>query len=220
MSQIATTAAEANVIRLTLDKIRAEANAGAAEKKAKSTIATRKKALAKAVEGLDLEVLGKVDEAAKTYVDQIATIDAEPHALADTEALALAEEYNRLRLLAEFLDTRKDAIKQAIFGHIDVTVGAGEKGEVKVEQAGITLRREGGGQADPAIDVDGLVEALGDDADGLFEEVHIPARVERTFSEDRLIELAAKRPEVLETVREHLVPGKARPEKFVVREIK
>ncbi|AEQ21057.1 conserved hypothetical protein [Rhodococcus phage E3] len=196
------------------------------EAEAKSTIASRKKALAKAVKSLDVDTLERVEKTFVDYVPNLATIDPElVEELNEEQQLAIGEEYVRYQQAKEFLEVRHAALKELVFGHVDATVGAHENGEIKLPQIGKVLRREGAGRTDPIVDTAVLRRSLPTDVVGeIFETVEIPeqlipAHTEEVFSEENLIAVAARRPEIFAVIREALIPGKQKTEKFVVRDL-
>lgn len=221
-----TLATTRSIVAATYRKLVAKVDAGqTADIARRSTIATRKAELAKAIASLDVEALAQVEQTFAEYVPNIATISAEDAPeLTHEQVVALAAEYVRHQRVSEFLEVRKATIKGLVFQHFDNTVGTNVNGELPVPEVGKVLKREGAGITDPELNLDKLRAALGADAEKVFVEVYvpeqiIPARIEQTFSEEALINLAATKPEILDgAIRDSLIPGKAKTSKFIMRD--
>jgi hypothetical protein len=206
-----------------LEQLFAEVNAQAVQKASRSNLATRKAAWAKAVRSYDVEKLTELQTTMQNYVDHIARIDTlEPRELTEVETSQLMAEHSNYKEIAEFLESRKDTIKKLVFAHLDETVGPNQNGAVPVPEMGMKFTREGCGIGTPTIDADKLKGLLGDDWSEVVDvidvpEQYIPAYHEEILSEDKLLELAARRPEVFEHLRESLIPGKQKTARFQAR---
>jgi len=192
------------------------------------TLAARKKAWIEAVREFDVEKLVELQTKMQGYVDKIARIDFDPEhprALTDEERLSMGSEFVDFLEISEFLTTRRDLIKEMVFGHLDATVGENTNGEIPVPEVGRTLRREGCGRTTPGIDTEKLKGLLGDDWDRCLEvtevpEQIIPAHTEVEFSEEKLMALCAEKPETLEALRQSLIPGQIKTPRFTNRAYK
>lgn len=193
----------------------------------KNTIATRKAALKKAVADLDMERLGALGRKMSGYIDKISTPDVvEPRPLTPLEAFNLMEEYADLREISEFLVVRRETMKDLVFGAIDAENSAKgldpevTNGEIPVPGLGKSFRKEGAGRTDPDLDEKKLMKVLDpEDVAKVFREEVVPATTITVLDEERLLRLAQEKPEVMEKIRDALVPGKPKSPRFVVRDL-
>lgn len=208
------------------DDLVRHADEAVAETQRARTIAQRKQAWLDAVATFDVEKLVELQGKMQGYVDKMVRIEsAEPRALTAEEVVALGAEYVDYLDIAEFLAVRKDTIRDYVYAHLDETVGEDRSGEIPVPEVGKVFKREGCGRTTPGVDVDRLRELLGADYEQCLEvtevpEQVIPAHTEVAFSEEKLMALAARKPEVLEALRQSLIPGQRKTPRFVVRPYK
>jgi len=192
----------------------------------KNTVATRKAALKKAVAELDMERLGVLGRRMASYIDKVCTPDiVEPRMLTELEAFSLMEEYIDQREIAEFLTTRRETMKELVFGAIDAENTAKgfdpeiTNGEIPVPGLGKVFRKEGAGRSEPDFDEKKLRKLLGDRADRVYREEIIPEQRTEVLDEEALLRLAQEDPSVMEVIRESLIPGKPKNPRFVVRDL-
>lgn len=193
----------------------------------RSSLAARKAAFAKAVTNNDTTVLQAIRRRMKKYIGRIAHVQMdEPRVLTPVEAFELMGEHIDLVSIQEFLASRKDTIKELVFASMDAKLAAGgidnpsaHNSAIPVAELHRIFKREGAGYSPPSLDEGKLRLLLGDDADKVFDEVEVPATSYLELDHERLIKLAQERPEVMEMIRESLVPGKERSARFVVREL-
>lgn len=181
---------------------------------------------------LTREQRDKLREIFEAVPDVFAVFDAdEPVVLDKTQASLLMEEWTAITEAEVAIKARKDRVKEMVFGSLTLTNElAGvedpdlQPGEVVVETQGRKFAREGGGRQDPTFDTEVLKEALGDQAKQVFDTVKIPrqvipARTEEVLNEDRLTGFLARNPELIELVREAIVPGAPKTTRLVVRDV-
>jgi len=188
--------------------------------KRRSTVATRKEAIRRAIEDWDLDRLLELQAKMQQIIDVITKneVSAEGGKLTPEQAADLMAEYLDERDVAELLETRREMIKEVVFAHLDET---GER-ELPVPEHGKKFCRDGGGSAPPSIDEQRLQAKLGDRWLEACEEVVIPPqpqRIEYRLSLEKLLEMAREDPSVLEDLRSCLVPGAPRKARFVVRDL-
>lgn len=85
-------------------------------------------------------------------------------------------------------------------------------------ELGKVFKREGCGYKPAQIDQKALKALLGDDADKVFVEEVIPAKTVTKLDEEALGKLIMDKPEVLEKVRQALIPGELKSPRFVIRD--
>lgn len=195
-----------------------------AEKKGRSTIASRKAELSKAVRELDAEILVPLQDSMQNYLDYMSGLALEePRELTATEAEDLMAEYERFLQISEFMDTRKEFIRTMVMTSIDAAIEAKGKdpsatnGKIDVPGLSKSFRKEGAGYKAPELDFRKLKALLGDDADLVFKTEFVPATTREVVDEEALGKLAFEKPEVMEKVRESLIAGKAKTARFTVR---
>jgi hypothetical protein len=193
----------------------------------RSTIGDRLDAWRKGVVGkLDRGVVAKMNKMMTEYpkVVRAQTVDlSEPRLLDQTEIDAVTNEALRIRDLIEVLTARKDFfVRAAVNGHVDTEAAAA--GDEFPEYAsgrltstlGYDLCREAG---DPVgavkLDEDGLVENLPDEVVSAVVDEEVV--VTRTVNISKLMEAAAKDPSLMPVIQAHLVNGKPRLPRHVIR---
>lgn len=188
----------------------------------------RKEGARKAIESLDLEKLLNMQRKMVAVIDVLTANDLEK---VDGEidpdlAYRLMSEFLDERDVAELLEVRKGMIREAVFSHItSVLTREGDEdpehsnGSLEVPELGRKFTREGGARGKPSIDEDTLKEKLGDRWKDVTTVEVIPEHTEQQLDSDLLVALANRDPEVMEIVRESLVPGNYRTPRFHVRDI-
>lgn len=208
-----------------LGTILREADIAVADKVVGKNKAQRKAALAKAVANYDVETLAPLQELMQNYVDNIARIElTEARELTVEEKRLLMTEHESLKPIQEFLESRRDDIREMAFAGIDAELAAGgvenpatTSGKLVVAELGKKFCKEGAGYKDPSLDHKKLLKLLGDDAKKVVKVEHVPATTVTTFSEEKLMELAQEKPEVMELIRQALIPGAPKSPRFQVR---
>lgn len=206
-----------------------------AQKTVRSNLETRKKDWQKAIEKFDVEKLFELQETMENYVDEIAVreLSDTPAVLNDGEKYGLMKEHVNLTTIKEVLDARRDFIKTAVFQSLtqeNIEKGVedpeNQNGKIEVPELKKVFCREGTGRSNPSINEEKLEDLLGKEVwEKVIDrvevpEVVIPAHVETNLNVDKLMEAATENPELLEKLRESLVPGKYKSPKFVVRDLK
>lgn len=206
-----------------------------AQKTVRSNVESRKKSWLEAIEKFDVEKLVELQEMMENYVDQIAIreVPESPVVLDEKQRHDLMSEHISLSTIQEVLLARRDFIKSMVFQSLtqeNVEAGVSDpenqNGKIEVPELKKVFCREGTGRTAPTINEEKLKELLGEEK---WEEVVnrvevpeqvIPAHVETTLDVEKLMSAATQNPELLETIRESLQPGKYKSPKFVVRDLK
>jgi len=207
-----------------LSRVLGDEDKKVAAKNKKSTVASRKAELAKAVSEYDVEVLMDLQVKMQNYVDSIVRLSMDsPRSLTHQEALELMVEHEDYRKINEFLAARREAIRTLVFASIDAENAAkgldpdSHGGQILVPELGKKFAKEGAGYKPPSLDVNALRLMLGpEDAAKVFEEEVIPAQTVQVLSEEKLMQLAAEKPDVMETIRAALIPGAVKTPRFTV----
>ena len=202
------------------------ADAAAVEPKKKSNLAKRKAAFVEAVAKSDRKVLARLRKGMREYVSAMADVEmTEPRELTRDEASALMREIVTRTEIDEFLESRKDTIKSLVFASIEealrmkgVEEPEAHSGALYVPELGKVFKKEGAGYKPAQIDQKALKALLGDDAAKVFREETIPAKTVTVLDEESLGKLIMDKPEVLETVRQALIPGELKSARFVIRD--
>lgn len=209
-----------------LPSVIAQLKEEAAPEPKRVTAEERRLALKKAIVELDAEKIERSREVLTKYVDSLVTLDPEATAeLTPAQSKALMEEDNLRREIEDLLTARKDTIKSLVFQAIieEAAQNGAEdpelaNGEIVVEELGRRFTREGAGPGKPTIDLKKLKEVLGDDAKKVVK-VEIPKPVE-VLDEDALNDLLSGNPDLIESVRKALVPGKPKLGSFNNRPVR
>ncbi|QGJ94924.1 hypothetical protein SEA_REDWATTLEHOG_64 [Gordonia phage RedWattleHog] len=202
------------------------ADAAAVEPKKRSNLAKRKAAFVEAVAKSDRKVLARLRRGMKAYVSSMADVEmTEPRELTHDEAVALMTEAVTRTEIDEFLESRKDTIKSLVFASIEESLRAkgvedpeAHGGSLYVPELGKVFKKEGAGFKPAQLDQKALRSLLGDDADKVFVQETIPAKTVTVLDEEALGKLIMDKPEVLETVRQALLPGELKSARFVIRD--
>ena len=195
-----------------------------AKPKASSAV-ERREALKQAIVEMDSEKIERAREIMTRYVDTMVTLNPEEtKELTPAQAKALMEEDNLRREVADLIDARKETIKELVFQALtEEAAAAGAEdpeyvnGEIIVEELGRRFTREGAGPGTPTFNMAKLKAVLGDDADKVIVK---ETKVVETLNEDALNDLLAGNPELIESIRETLVPGKPKKGSFYNRPVK
>ena len=201
----------------------------------KSTVAQRKLLSRQAIEKHDSERLADLEEKASAL---IATINSniidlkKPRLLTKRKAKALLEELLAQRDLKEFLEVRKEMIREAVFNSLNIQLAAegvedpeNTNGSIPVPELGQRLVREACGPKDPKLNEEKLELDLGEELwDQVCEievipEQVIPAHTQKTLSIERLMKLAESNPAILEKIRDALEVGGFKTPRFTVRNL-
>lgn len=195
-----------------------------------SSAAERRANLKKAIAELDAEKIERAREVMNRYVDSLVTLDPEQTTeLSPAQAKALMEEDLLRREIQDLTEARKETIKELVFQSItEEAAAAGAEfpeytnGEVVVEELGHRFTREGANAGTATLNVeklkDVLTEYVGEDQ--LHYYVTTEYKPVDVVNEEALNNLLAGAPELIEKVRETLVPGKPKKGSFYNRPIK
>lgn len=197
------------------------------------TGAARKAALTEAIRQSNIDKLMALNEKMSGIMGRILAnkdITETLGLLTESELLALMEELEDEQRVKELLEIRYQSIRSAVFAHITETHRAKgvpdperTPGEAPVPALGKRFTREGG-KPKAKLDQDRLAAKLGKKRwDEVCKKVVVPAvaeHVEYVLDEDRIVALAQRDPDVLEIVRDCVIPGMARTASFHVRELK
>jgi hypothetical protein len=164
---------------------------------------------------------GLIDRIAKNHLAMPDGIMTAP------QAQGFMEEHLESRDVTEVLDARKELRKAAVFAHIDAVLEAqgvadpgNANGELEVPECGMKFSREGAGLGDPELDEGKLRVALGEAVWAQISDKEIiPARVELLLNKTRLLDLANRDPQILEKLRDCLIPGKPKSPRLNVRKL-
>lgn len=181
---------------------------------------------AEKVRDLRVRMMNFVDELfAKVHLDEARELTAD-------EAKALMQEFLDAEDFKLVFDARRKATKTMVFNSLTaakIREGVSEpdnhNGYVEVPELKKKFCREGTGRHAPELDEDLLEKALGKrnwakviDTESIPEQI-IPAHTVAYLSDDKLMALARKNPEILEKIRESLVVGEIKTPRFVVRDL-
>ena len=221
--------------RKTLEGLLGALDHEVAQKTVRSNLESRKSDWQKAIEKFDVEKLVELQEKMENYVDEIAVreLPETPVVLDEKQRYGLMKEHIDLTTIKEVLEARRDFIKAAVFQSLtQENIEAGiedpenQNGKIEVPELKKVFCREGTGRSNPSINEEKLEELLGEE---IWEkvvdrvnvpEVVIPAHTETNLNVDKLMAVATEDPQLLEKLRESLVPGKYKSPKFMVRDLK
>jgi len=199
------------------------------------TVAQRKLLSRQAIEKHDGERLADLEDKASGL---IATINSnlidlkKPRLLTKRKAKALMQELLDQRDLKEFLEVRKEMIREAVFNHLNIELDAkgvedpeNTNGSIPVPELGQKFVREACGPKKPTLNEEMLKASLGEElweqaceVEEIPEQV-IPAHTQVTLSIERLMKLAESNPAVLEKIRDSLEVGGFNTPRFTVRKL-
>lgn len=180
----------------------------------------RKQALADAISETDIDKLLDLNEKLGQVINQITANDLSEYGdvLTPEQAHALMTEHLDQEEIRELLDIRKKMRKAAIFRHITACVNDefGD-GEVPVPELKKKFVRQGG-KVKYVVDERVLSDKLGPDrVRRVYKTTFVPASVKFDLDHDALAVLAQEDPEVMEIIRECVVPGGRTPLSLFVR---
>lgn len=201
----------------------------------KSTVAQRKLLSRLAIEKHDSERLSDLEEKAAALIETINAnlIDLKkPRLLTKRKAEALMQELLDQRDLKEFLEVRKEMIREAVFNSLNIELEAegvedpeNTNGSIPVPKLGKRFVREACGPKDPNLNEEKLKTLLGEElwdqaceVEEIPEQV-IPAHTQTTLSIERLMKLAESNPAILESIRDSLEVGGFKTPRFTVRNL-
>lgn len=199
------------------------------KKSNKNTVATRKEKLRESIDKVDVDALVKIQEEMDSFVNKMNLV----HTKNDLDVLlvdddSLMDEIITLKNIQEFLDVRRDMIKEIVFEKINNKIRVEDpdnddventNGFIEVDELGKKFCREGAGRGEPTLDIDKIKEVFGDDALEFVKQEIIPEQRKEVIDEDLFVGFLAKNPDAITKVSEAIVPGKLRSPRFVVRDI-
>jgi len=206
-----------------------------ADAEPRSTIASRKEALAEALSAdLDGEKLIELQETLSNYVDLLARAEVEfDGSGAELTPVQLAHLMRRdqdTRKIKELVEVVADGVKRIVFEAITAKVARENPDEpfpeyvnddIEVPELGKRFCRERAGRKVPLIDQEKLRSALGEEKWAqVTETVHVPAHTETNLSEQKLMALATLDPSVLQTIESSLIPAGWNVGAYTVRDLK
>lgn len=192
--------------------------------------AERREALKKSISELDATQIERTREVLTRYVDSMVTLDPEQtKELTPAQAKALMEEDIQRREIDDLLTARKETIKELVFQAItEQAAAAGAEdpeytnGEIVVEELGHRFTREGAGPGNATFDVKKLkavlAEEVGDECLDLY--VTTEWKPVESLNEEAINDLLAGNPELIEKVRETMIPSKPKKGSFYNRKVK
>lgn len=157
---------------------------------------------------------------------------AEPgEVLSADKADTLMSEWDALTQAAEAIEARREQIKRMVHESLNADYSVQEvedpeatPGKVIAPKAGKAFSREGGGRAEPTVDLKKLAKNLSKkDFAQVTREIHYPqqivaARVETVVDESSLIDFAVQNPDQIEAIMSAMTPGKIKPTRIQVRD--
>jgi hypothetical protein len=195
----------------------------------RSTVATRKEAFREAIQGLDVDKLLEMEAQLSEMVNVITLneLPTEARELTPLEAAATMSEIMQIKTGIEFLEARKEWIREAVFSSINEKLAAQgvedpekHNGEIEIPSLGKKFTREGCGPRPPVLDERKLAELLGDDVDTVFDTVEVPAHTKQVFSEEKFLVALGQNPALMEILEESLKDGGWKSGSFHQRDMK
>ena len=209
--------------------ILAEIDRASAVEKKGSNVETRKAAHRKALKEANAVEIAKVNEAQELMLPlgtELAQASDEVmvNGLTDEQAKTAMQSYLAGKLVAETQTAIQELVKTLVFRSMDLA--AEEMGEefpemtnmtIDVPETGKRFCREGAGRKDAEIDFDALMAAVGPE---VFAQI-TTQKVEITHEiNDSALRLAIlEHPELMEQVRDAVVPGSWKSPRLMVRDI-
>jgi hypothetical protein len=210
------------------DKIVAEEDRKALQAKPRSNAELRKAAYAKAVKTMDRKQLASMNKTVRGFLPLAkanSLITATTGVLDEKEAEDLMVEVLEVKRLQEIAKSRYEEIRKRVFN--SMTEGLAEQGEefpehvcsyIEVPKLGLKFTRERAGRKDPELDEAKLEELVGPE---VWEKVTtvevIPAQEVRTVDMDLFLQLARRKPRLLEELRKALRVGEFNSPAFYQR---
>lgn len=192
--------------------------------------AERREHLKKAISELDDAQIERTRDIMTRYVDTMVTLDPEQtNELSPAQRKALMEEDLQRREILDLVEARKETIKELVFQAItEEAAAAGAEdpeyvnGEIVVEELGHRFTREGAGPGNATFDIKKLKEVLAEEVgEGCLDQyVTTEWKPVESLNEDAINDLLAGNPELIEKVRETMVPGKPKKGSFYNRKVK
>ena len=193
----------------------------------KDTVQARKDKLREAVARYDVDTLVQLHDRLEGYVDKMfRPVVTAPRKLTEDEVKAAYTEFLERRDLAELFGVRYEDLRTLVLMSIDEALREQGKdpevtnGELPVPGTDKVFRKEGAGRKDPDLDERKLLEMLGDRAAEVQDEVFIPAHTETVLNREKLMRLAQQQPEVMEMIRDSLIPGEVKSPRLNLRDVK
>jgi hypothetical protein len=230
-------------VQALLDSLDKAATASDLDARQKDSKVVRRGEWAKALDSIPMDQIQALQDNLTSYVDKyiLSRLEvSEPRELTTQEVDQLAAEYKAWEALDDFLAARKTQFKSIVFAALNARYDAQIKasgmvtdtppeqmpGELYSEANGIRFKREGGARKAPTVNWEKLEADLSPE---VWAEVcdHvkvprqiIPAHVDSTPNEEKLMTAINDGKVSLETLRESLVPGAWTTPRFVPRKAK
>lgn len=201
----------------------------------RTTVAQRKAEKRNDIEQVNMPKLRALQKKLSAVIKVITTnqIDLAPgELLTQEQKVSLMREYLDERDIAELIAVRKDEmIREIVFNHLTAEAAAEQKedpeyqnGKIVVPELGYYFHRYGCGRKEADLNSTKLAGLLGEQwplaCDAVtIERLVIPAHVEYTLSEEKLLQLAQKDPEVYEKLLACLEVGGWKNPSFTARPI-
>lgn len=209
--------------------ILAQVDAAAAIEKKGTNVELRKAAHRKALKENNAIELNKVTAAQDRMLPAGQQLASQSEQIMETgldveQAAVAMQSYLDGKLVAETQTAIQELVRTLVFRSMDLA--AAEEGEEFPEQTNMVLDvpelgkrfcREGAGRKPASIDLDALRAAVGEE---LFAEITTEkVVVTREINEDALSVAVLANPELLEQVRDAVLPGDWKPARLMVRDI-
>ncbi len=181
-----------------------------------STKAARLEAYKGSGEALTYEQVRDMRVEVQRFASILGFVDiVDPRSLANWELEELMHEFKALEASDLIAKARRERIKQMVFTHIDVKNGPDSQGEVVVGEK--RFKKEGGGNAEPTFNLAELKKRFKGEYAQFFKTTLVTTE---ELDQDALEAFLVANPDRMEDVRASLVPGKAKPFRFAVRDVK
>lgn len=207
--------------------ILAQVDIASAQEKQGNNVELRKKAHLKALAENNKLAIDKVDRAADEMMGKGQEIAARSESMMENgmteeDAVDAMRTFLSGKIVAEAQSSIQDLIRSLVFRHMDLC--AAEMGEEFPENTNMVFDvpetnkrfcREGAGRKDAEFDMDRLLELLGPE---MFAQVTIP-KVTYEVNDSALSAAILSDPELMERLRDVIVPGEWKSPRLMVRDI-
>ena len=192
----------------------------------RTTRADRKASLVDGLREFDVDHLGGLQEVLSGFVSLVTESLGDELVLSEQYAHTVMSQALAVRTLVDIAQVVQEQVKSVVFEHFDSALA--EQGHpdpqnvnasLDVPELGMSLRREGAGYSSPMIDEQKLADLLGDAVETVYVTKVIPAQEVRVLDEDLLMNLVSNQPELLEKVREALIPGSPKKARLNLRNL-
>jgi len=221
------TIAQAAGVAVAADKkVVAVPAAKAVAKTERTTRADRKASLVDGLREFDVDHLGALQDILANFISLVTESLGDEMVLNETYSNTVMRQALAVRTLVDMTQVVQEQVKSVVFAHFDSALA--EMGHpdpqnvnaaLDVPELGMSFRREGAGYSSPSIDEEKLSELLGEACDSVYVTKVIPAQEVRVLDEDLLMQLVGNKPELMEKVREALIPGSPKKARLNLRNL-